>query len=86
MQLVIILRTLKWKPPLAKLKHLGGRLRPGQCIPVESAGNLRCKYVLNTNAPGRSNPDTLRQCYDSAIEKAIEVRCVIRYVDCDFRE
>lgn len=53
---------------------MGGRLRHGQCIAVESAGNLPCKYVLNTNAPGRSNPDTLRQCYDSAIEKAIEVR------------
>jgi len=52
---------------------LGGRLRHGQCIAVKSAGNLPCKYVLNTNAPGRSNPDTLRQCYESAIEKAIEL-------------
>ena len=51
-----------------------GPLKRGECIPVKAAGSLRCKWILNTNSPGQSDPDGLKRCYRSVLDKMIELK------------
>ena len=67
-------QSSKYEKRLKNALREYGKLKEGDCIAIESGCESGIGWILNTNPPKEGNPEGLRKCYISILNKITELK------------